>query len=133
MQARHQHSADQDLILDSAALSLHNFYAWLERIFTQIASTVDQSTPTGPDWHRELLRQMTVEVPAVRPPVLSAAVAGDVDEFLRFRHVVRNVYTFALDPERVERLASRLRPAWRDVRSALFTFASFLAGVAQDG
>jgi hypothetical protein len=40
-----QRPEDQDLYLDSAALNLHDFYAGLERIFRQIAATVDQSVP----------------------------------------------------------------------------------------
>jgi hypothetical protein len=132
VQARRQHPAEQDLFLDSAALNLHDFYTGLERIFTHIASDLDQSVPTGPDWHRELLRQMTVEIPGLRPQVIPAEVVADVDEYLRFRHVVRHIYAFALDPERVERLASRLRPTFREVRAALIALATFLEDLARD-
>ncbi|MGH2615112.1 MAG: hypothetical protein ACRDJC_07730 [Thermomicrobiales bacterium] len=131
-QAYRQNTAERELFLDAAALNLHDYYTGLERIFTHIASGVEQSVPTGPDWHRELLRQMTVEVPGLRPPVIPTKVASDVDEFLRFRHVVRHIYAFALEPERVERLASRLRPAHHAVASALLAFASFLEGLASD-
>ena len=131
VQARHR-SADEDLFLDSAALNLHDFYTGLERILTHIASTVDQSVPSGSDWHRELLRQMTVEIAGLRPQVLPVDVAADVDEYLRFRHVVRHIYAFELEPERVERLASRLRPTFRDVETALMRFAAFLERLADD-
>ena len=132
IEARRQPTRDQDFTLDSAALNLHDFYAGLERIFTQIASVMDQSVPAGHDWHRALLSQMTLAISGTRPQVLSIELARDVDEFLRFRHVVRNVYAFDLDPERVEGLASRLRPTWRDVSAALIAFAAFLEGVAND-
>jgi hypothetical protein len=59
-------------------------------------------------------------------------VAGEVDELLRFRQVVRHIYTFELDPERVERLASRLRPAYHDVSAALLAFAMSLEELAKD-
>lgn len=62
VQAQRQRTAEQDLFLDSAALNLHDFYSGLERIFQRIASSVDQSVPTGSDWHSELLHQMTVAV-----------------------------------------------------------------------
>jgi len=39
---------------------------------------------------------------------------------------------FELEPERVERLASRLRPTFRDVETALMGFASFLERLADD-
>lgn len=121
-----------DLFVSAAALNLHGFYTGLERCFTQIASVVDKSVPARHDGHRALLQQMTLERSGVRPQVLSVESAGTVEQFLRFRHVVRNVYTFDLDPERVERLASRLRPVWRDVGAELIAFASWLEGLARE-
>jgi hypothetical protein len=132
MQARRQGTAEQDLFLDAAALNLHDFYSGLERIFAHVASGVDQSVPSGLDWHRELLRQMTVAVPGLRPAVISVEVSSAIDEFLRFRHVVRHIYAFELDPERVERLADRLRPTFQAVEAALVAFATHLEGLAHE-
>ena len=99
--AARQRPEDQDLYIDSAALNLHDFYAGLERIFQQIATTIDGNLPTSGEWHRDLLRQMQADIPDLRPPVLSAEAAQVLDEFLRFRHIVRNIYAFQFDPERV--------------------------------
>lgn len=93
MAAARKRPEDQDFYLDSIALNLHDFYAALERIFHYIASHLEQSVPTDGEWHRELLRQMNVEVPGVRPTVLSVESVWALDEYLRFRHVVRNVHT----------------------------------------
>ena len=59
--ARHR-AEDQDLYIDSAALNLHDFYAGLERIFHQIATTIDGKLPTGREWHRDLLQQAQTEL-----------------------------------------------------------------------
>jgi hypothetical protein len=125
--------ANQDLFVDSAALNLHDCYSGFERLFEQIASTVDQSVPSTRDWHRDLLQQMTVEVPGVRPQGISAETATVLDEYRRFRHVVRNVYAFELDPERIEQLATGLRPAFMQASGELEAFATFLEGLAQEG
>jgi hypothetical protein len=130
--ARRSGSAEADLLTDAAALKLHNMYSGLERIFTQIASNVDQSVPSGSDWHREPLRQMTIAIPGLRPAALSVEVAGHVDEYLRFRHVVRHVYAFDLEPDRVEGLASRLRPTFLAVKADLVAFADFLDSAAHE-
>ena len=127
-----QNATDQDLFVDSAALNLHDFSTCLERIFTHIASNLDQSVPSGSDWHRELLRQMTVEIPGIRPRVLSDDAARAVDEYLRFRHVVRHIYAFDLDLGRVERLARGLRPTFRDVRASLDALAAFLERLSRE-
>lgn len=130
--ARRQ-SENQDLYLDSAALSLHDFYTGLERIFQQIGATVDGNIPGGNDWHRKLLQQMQKEFPELRPPVLSVATATLLDEFLRFRHVLRNIYAFHFDPERIAHLIEQMRPAWASARSELLAFALFLEQIAGIG
>jgi hypothetical protein len=123
---------DQDLYLDSAALNLHDLYAGLERVFRQIAATVDGSVPSGQEWHRELLRQMTMTLPDIRPQVLSAESATAIDEYLSFRHVVRNVYAFEFDLERIARLVQNARPSFARVRVDLLAFASFLDRLVQN-
>ena len=127
-QAR-QRPEDQDLYLDSAALNLHDFYTGLERIFHQIAAMVDGSMSTAREWHRDLLRQMSTDLPHTRPPVLSAETTKMLDEYLSFRHVVRNIYAFEFDWERIERLIRRLRPAYEQVETELLSFADFLERV----
>ena len=99
-------------------------------MFHHIAAHVDRSVPEGGEWHRELLRQMGIEIPGVRPPVLSADVVSALDEYMRFRHVVRNVYTFVFDPERIRSLVGRLQPAFEKVRADMLAFADFLEGLA---
>ncbi|HEX5498350.1 MAG TPA: hypothetical protein VFX03_03950, partial [Thermomicrobiales bacterium] len=118
--------------LDSAALNLHDFYTGLERIFAYIASSLDQSVPAGPDSHRAFLRQMMAGLSEIRPAVISAAAAGALDEYLRFRHVVRHAYAFRLEPERVEQLASRLRPMFRGIATELTAFATWLESLARE-
>jgi hypothetical protein len=132
IRARHQLPQDADLFIDSVALNLHDFYTGLERLFEQIATGVDQSVPSGPDWHRDLLRQMTLPIPGLRPWVIDDQTAVDVDEYLRFRHVVRHRYAFELDPERVEYLAGLLRPTYQNVSATLIALAVFLEGLAHN-
>ena len=125
-----QRPEDQDLLLDSAALNLHDFYAGLERVFEVIADGVDRVKPVGPNWHQELLHQMASEIPGVRPSVLSSEVRDRLDRYRGFRHVVRNVYTFNLDPQQVEILVRQLRPTMEHTSQELSAFADFLEQVA---
>jgi len=127
--AARERTQDQDFYIDSAALNLHDIYAGLERVFQQIATTVDNSVPSGKEWHRDLLRQMNVEIPDLRPTVLSDDTLSALDEFLRFRHVVRNVYAFSFDPGQIERLVKLVHPAFMQARGELLVFAHFLEQV----
>lgn len=130
--AAQQRLEDQDLYLDAAALNMHDFYAGLERVFHHIAATIDKSVPDGPEWHRDLLRQMRMSLLQIRPPVLSVETTTTLDEFLRFRHVVRNLYAFAFDQERLERLAQHLRPCFEHTQRELLEFAEFLDQLAEE-
>lgn len=125
----HQRLEDQDLYIDAAALNLHDFYAGLERIFQQIATTIDGRLPAGQEWHRQLLQQMQADFSDLRPPILSAEAAQALDEFLRFRHVVRNIYAFQFDPERVARLVRLMPSAFHHAQTELLAFAEFLEQV----
>jgi len=126
-----QHPADQDFYLDSAALNLHDFYTGLERAFEQVAALIDEHVPTGHNWHRELLEQMAEERPPTRPAVLSEHSCQELDKYLRFRHVVRNIYAFEFDLERLGQLVQGLDPVFERVRRELEAFADFLQGLAK--
>lgn len=123
---------DADLYMDSASLNLHDVYSGFERVFKQITATVDGNVPGGAEWHRELLEQMSLDLPKVRPPVLTSDSVERLDEYLRFRHVVRNVYTFSFDPERIGRLVEELETVFEQVRQELLAFANFLEKVGDD-
>ena len=107
-------SVNSDLYWDATALNLHDFYTGLERLLRHIAAEIDGHVPAGAEWHQELLRQMATQLPRIRPAVFSKETIKRLDEYLRFRHVVRHVYAFEFDPQRIKcrwpkRLAGRLR------------------------
>jgi hypothetical protein len=115
-----------DYYVDATALNLHGFYAGLERLLEIIAEGVDQAKPVGAHWHDDLLRQMAAEIPGVRPPVLSQETRERLDRYRGFRHVVRNVYTYNLDPEQVGVLVKQSAPTMAHVSQELAAFADFL-------
>jgi hypothetical protein len=118
-------SGDEDY-LDGAALNLHSFYAGIERIFEVIAREIDNSMPTGPEWHRNLLVQMSAEISGTRPAVIGRSTRNCLDEYRGFRHLVRNIYTFNLRPSRVEELVTDLRPCYATVTVDIKAFCQFL-------
>lgn len=121
-----QEPNEQDLFVDSVALNLHNIYSGLESLFELIARHVDGNMPGGSDWHRQLLVQMQTDVPEVRPAVISPASRELLDEYRRFRHLVRNVYTVNLHPDRMGKLVRQLNVLWSCIKPELEAFAQFL-------
>lgn len=66
----------------------------------------------------------------MRPGVISENVATVLDQFRRFRHLVRNVYAMNLDPEKMEGLVSHLPALWQQLRTELSSFADFIDDLA---
>lgn len=117
---------NDDMYLDSVALNLHGFYSGFERIFTQIAETVDDDMPDGENWHESLLLQMAGEVPDIRPAVISSETRRLLDELRRFRHIVRNVYAHNFNPENIEKLIRYTDHAFENLKAELSAFTKFL-------
>ena len=115
-----------DLYLDSVALNLHGFYSGVERIFERIAAAIDGAVPEEANWHQELLKQMSIEVPGVRPAVISSELKEKLEEYRGFRHVVRNVYTYQLNPKKLKPLVRSLRKAMKELQRELVAFVKFI-------
>jgi hypothetical protein len=124
-------SDEQDTYMDSVALNLHGFYSGLERLFELIARHVDRDLPTGKIWHRQLIQQMARDLTEVRPAVIGAESAVALDEFRRFRHLVRNIYTFNLDPDKMASLVTVLPDLFSQIKAELLGFSSFLEELAK--
>ena len=121
---------EQSLYLDALALNLHGFYSGLERLFELVARHVDVMLPEGDQWHYKLLKQMMEDKEGIRPAVISHEIFYLLDEYRRFRHLVRNVYTFNLDPEKMEKLVSNLPDLWLRAKDELKAFSEFLTDLS---
>jgi len=64
--------------------------------------------------------------------VISKAFSRELDEFLRFRHLSRNIYGFFLEWSRIEPLARRMPDALATLRSSVEEFFTRLEAVLKD-
>jgi hypothetical protein len=115
---------------DAAALRLQSLYTGIERCFVQIVRVLNGGPPDGADWHRRLLDRMTVPT-EIRPALLDAATAKGLAELMRFRHVVRHLYAYELEPEQVQRLLERALELWPAVEQHLVAFDAWLQALVQ--
>ena len=115
---------------ESLALKIHNFYTGCERIFCKIASELDGGVPRSHDWHRRLLLSMSLELEDVRPAVISKSTAREFNDYLSFRHVIRNIYGFEIEERKLLPLISRLPVVWKQAKT---DFHRFLDMVVQIG
>jgi hypothetical protein len=93
--------------LMAAAGYLHNLYNGIENCMSRLAHGIDESVPTGPESHRLLLDQLAAPVEGLRPALLDAALAAELDELRRYRHAFRHTYFFDLAWDKLRPLLAR--------------------------
>jgi hypothetical protein len=118
--------SNDDYYLDGVALNLHGFYSGVERIFAQIAETIDGQVPRGENWHQVLLQQMMDEVSHVRPAVISTEIGKRLNEHRGFRHIVRNVYSYKLDAAKMGKLVLSAQDLFSQLQLEITAFVAFL-------
>jgi len=121
-------SGPDPVAIAAAALYLQNLYSAVEELLRRVAADLDGSVPAGEDWHRELLGQMVLDVPGVRPRLIDPALQSDLDLLRRFRHVVRHAYAQDYDwgemqpvLEATERVMATFPTGFADVQHTIGT------------
>ena len=105
---------------------LHSFYNGAERFLETVARDIDESRPTGPTSHRDLLDQAAAPVQGLREAVLTEATRRSLARYLDFRHRFRHLYFFDLEWIDVEPLARELPTTWPKVRGEFERFLDSL-------
>lgn len=119
-------NSEESLYLDSVALNLHDFYSGIERIFERIAENVDETKPESLNWHKEILKQMTLDVPNIRPAVISSELMENLDEYRAFRHIVRNIYSHNFKSKKIKVLIENIEELYIEIENNLKIFCNFL-------
>ena len=104
---------------------LHNFYNACESIFRSVAGAFENQID-GVAWPSSILKRMKLDIPSVRPRVISDELYSLLDDFRAFRHVFRNAYSFELDWAKERLVADKLDTAVSRVREELAAFVEAL-------
>ena len=116
------HSAEG---VDSMGYQLHNFYSAFEQLFEEVARFFENQIDEA-RYHADMLRRMQLEIQGIRPALLSAETASDLDELRRFRHLFRHAYTADLDPDKVADVAAKAMSVQRDFMQDFERFLALL-------
>ncbi|WP_287189761.1 hypothetical protein [Syntrophothermus sp.] len=101
---------------------LHDYYCCLERVFMHIARSFGEGIPGGSQWHKELLEEMSLNIPGVRVAVISKRTMAKLNELRGFRHVFRNLYGFNLDPAKEQAVLTSLPSISAAVKKDIVSF-----------
>ncbi|NPV29178.1 MAG: hypothetical protein HPY58_05850 [Firmicutes bacterium] len=119
------------LELMGLAHCLEGFYTGVEDIFLDVLTTINHATLASETWHRDLLRRMTLDIPKVRPPVIDESLARKLDEYRRFRHRARHMYSpLVPDWDRMKHLVYDLPEVLESLISRMERFLAFLEKTA---
>ena len=119
--AKCSETAPDEIELSALAATLHSFYTGVENIFKRVSVELDGTSLRGEAWHRELLLCMARPGPN-RPALLCPELHDALLEYLRFRHVFRNAYSFDLDWAKMSPLVLRLGETLHQVERSLDVF-----------
>lgn len=117
------------LFYENLTLKLQSFYTGCERIFSLVAIELNGGVPSGSDWHKRLLDRMMTER-ETRIAVIRPETAKRLQEMLAFRHVVRSIYGFELDSDRIARLVDAYPKAWAQTQTDVAHFNAWLVSLA---
>jgi len=109
-------SAQSPIEVESLAYQLHNLYCAYEDLRRIVADHFENRIAEGGRRHRELLLRMSVDIPGVRPALVSRETLILLDSLRAFRHFFRHAYTYELDPRKVRVVledALALRPKFQ--------------------
>ena len=107
----------------AAGSILHDFYCGVEKIFERIALSIDHKMPEGEDWHKQLLKQMTIPKEGIRKEVIKEDLFIELKEYLSFRHLFRHIYGFNLKWEQFSQLCYHLKDLTEKLKRSLMDFS----------
>ena len=111
--------------VDSMGYQLHNLYGAFEQLFEEVARFFENQIDEA-RYHADMIRRMQLEIQGIRPALLSAETASDLDELRRFRHLFRHAYTADLDSDKVANLAAKAVCVQRDFTQDFERFLALL-------
>ncbi|MGH9799010.1 MAG: hypothetical protein ACRD82_01465 [Blastocatellia bacterium] len=107
-----------EIEISALAAMLHSFYTGIENIFKRIALESGGTLPSGEAWHRKLLDAMS-NPSATGVALISTQLRDRLRDYLRFRHVFRQAYSFQLRWEKMASLVLECEGTLRLLESEL--------------
>jgi hypothetical protein len=113
--------APNNIELSALAALLHSFYTGIENIFKRVAIELDGAAPRGEAWHRQLLDSMAAATKD-RRALISKSLHETLSEYLAFRHVFRQAYSFDLRWEKMTKLVLNCEETFGRLENELEAF-----------
>jgi hypothetical protein len=90
---------DDEIILESIAYQIHNLYSATEELMKIVATYFENNINESNQWHSLLLQRMKMDIPEIRPALLSLESYSILNSLRGFRHFFRHAYGATLEYE----------------------------------
>jgi len=106
--------------VETAALGLflHSFYNGIENIIKFIMKEKYGRLPSSNKWHKELLDLCFIK-DKNQKELFNEEMKIVLDDYLSFRHFIRNTYSYKIKWERMECLVLDINKNWNDVKAEI--------------
>ena len=111
---------------------LQAFYTGCETVIRRALEKFDGLPDSGPDSHVRLLQQSSLDVPAVRPAILSPDTAAALHPFRAFRHFFRHAYGVDLAWDRMVSKVENVGEVFARFEDDIRQFVTFLQAAATE-
>jgi hypothetical protein len=113
------HTKTPDMIETAAlGLFLQSFYNGIENVLKFIIKEKYGKLPSTYKWHKELLDLCFIKTNEQKE-IFSEKLKIVLDDYLSFRHFIRNTYTYKIKWERMESLIINLDKNWIDIKTEI--------------
>ena len=112
------------------AMRVQQLYTALEDLFKQIAKSFENHIESMSNFHKELLMRMNMEVPKMRPTVISSQSLLFLDKLRAFRHFIRHAYDCELDTGELRLIQDKLKKEYPSVEKDLKKFRLFVCSLS---
>ncbi len=129
---KNKESVNQTSTLRVLGSILHDFYTCIEKIFKKISITIDDDLPSDPEWHSTLLNRMSLDIPSIRKKVIDEKLKEILYDYLRFRHIFRNIYGFKFNWEKISHLVESIKKTYTTFDTQMNNFFNFLNSLGEE-
>ncbi len=112
------------------ALKSQQIYTAIEDIFKVIIKTFENNIDDYSKYHVEILKVLSVDIPNIRPRLLSEESLKILDKLRSFRHFIRHAYNTELDLEEMILLQKKCKASFGFVIEDFKTFINFVKGLS---
>lgn len=90
---------DDEIVLESIAYQIHNLYSATEELMKIVATYFENNINDSGQWHSLLLQRMKMDIPEIRPALLSPETYSILNSLRGFPHFFRHAYGATLEYE----------------------------------